>query len=247
MIFVMDVDGTICFNGMYIEEPLRKEIKNIATKHQVIFASARPIRDLLPVIRGFEDYTLIGGNGSIISQDNQISVVKSISEDPFNHIKSLIHKYNLQYIVDDSFDYAANVSPDNTIFRQLDPSHLANRLTIEEIEKPIKVILVNLDDHLFELVQQELEKYESSLSIHYHHRENNIDITAQNINKYTTLRKVIGNLPYFTYGNDVNDYELLKHAEKAYFVGERNESMRLTNAEYLESHAQAVMTSLKNY
>lgn len=246
MIFVMDVDGTICFNGMYIEEPLRKEIKNIARKHQVIFASARPIRDLLPVVQGFENHTLIGGNGSIISQDNQISVVKSISEDPFNHIKSLIHKYNLQYIVDDSFDYAANVSHDNAIFKQLDPSHLANRLSIENIENPIKVILINLDEHLFELVQQELKKYEALLSIHYHRRENNIDITAQNINKHTTLRKIIGEMPYVAYGNDANDYELLKHAEKSYFVGESDGIMRLTNAEYLESHAQAVMTSLKN-
>ena len=36
--------------------------------HNVIFASARPIRDLLPVIPEFADDTLIGGNGSIISK-----------------------------------------------------------------------------------------------------------------------------------------------------------------------------------
>lgn len=52
-------------------------------------------------------------------------------------------------------------------------------------------------------------------------------------------------MPYVAYGNDANDYELLKHAEKSYFVGESDGIMRLTNAEYLESHAQAVMTSLK--
>ena len=109
------------------------------------------------------------------------------------------------------------------------------------------MILINLDEQLFELVQQELKKYEALLSIHYHRRENNIDITAQNINKHTTLRKIIGEMPYVAYGNDANDYELLKHAENSYFVGESDESMRLTNAEYLESHAQAVMTSLKDY
>ena len=36
--------------------------------HNVIFASARPIRDLIPVIPEFADDTLIGGNGSIISK-----------------------------------------------------------------------------------------------------------------------------------------------------------------------------------
>ncbi|MCY1570219.1 HAD-IIB family hydrolase [Staphylococcus pettenkoferi] len=247
MIFVMDVDGTICFNGTYIEASLRDKIKKLASKHQVIFASARPIRDLLPVVQSFENHTLIGGNGSIISQDNQISVVKSISQEPFNHIKALIRTHHLQYIIDDSFDYTANISSDNAIFKQLDPAHLAHRLSIEDIEKPIKVILVDLNEQMFQLVQHELEKYASLLSIHYHRHENNIDITAENIDKYTTLRKIIGESPYIAYGNDVNDYELLKHAEKAYLVREDDKGMRLTDVEYLDSQAQAVIESLKDY
>ena len=80
MIFVMDVDGTICFNGRFIENLLYKELKRISRKHQVIFASARPIRDLLPVVKGFDSHILIGGNGSIVSINNEISVVESISK-----------------------------------------------------------------------------------------------------------------------------------------------------------------------
>ena len=51
MIFVFDLDGTICFKG----KPLSQEIcaaldECIQIGHEVVFASARPIRDLLPVL-----------------------------------------------------------------------------------------------------------------------------------------------------------------------------------------------------
>ena len=46
--------------------------------HQVIFASARPIRDMLPVIsKKFHNYTMIGGNGSLILSNGKI--IKSFS------------------------------------------------------------------------------------------------------------------------------------------------------------------------
>ncbi|MFP4880156.1 HAD hydrolase family protein [Mammaliicoccus sciuri] len=113
MIFVMDVDGTICFNGLFIEDILQSEIERIGTNHQIIFASARPIRDLLPVVKGFESPILIGGNGSIVSINNEVSVVKSIPINAFEYIKSLIIKNDLEYIIDGSFDYSANVNPNN--------------------------------------------------------------------------------------------------------------------------------------
>jgi len=39
----------------------------------VIFASARPIRDLLPVLdKRFHTYPMIGGNGAIVANQGQI-------------------------------------------------------------------------------------------------------------------------------------------------------------------------------
>ncbi len=67
--------------------------------HNVIFASARPIRDLLPVIPEFEDDTLIGDNGSIISKNRQIEIVSVINEHDISLIKKLIKKYQLSYIL----------------------------------------------------------------------------------------------------------------------------------------------------
>lgn len=62
MKFVFDLDGTICFKG----KPLSVGIINALeacrqSGHEVIFASARPIRDLLPVLP--EDDARISNGG----------------------------------------------------------------------------------------------------------------------------------------------------------------------------------------
>ncbi|EHS05533.1 HAD-IIB family hydrolase, partial [Staphylococcus lugdunensis] len=90
MNFVFDIDGTLCFDGQHIDNRIISRLKQLQSYgHQVIFASARPIRDLLPVIPDFQNNTLIGGNGSIISTDNKIKVIDYINQDDFELIKEL--------------------------------------------------------------------------------------------------------------------------------------------------------------
>ncbi|MDW8544621.1 MULTISPECIES: HAD-IIB family hydrolase [Staphylococcus] len=247
MIIVMDVDGTICFNGISIEEELRNEIHRLTKKHKIIFASARPIRDLLPVIKTFENESLIGGNGSIISTNKVVSVVGNIPKNEFTEIKSIIVENNLEYIIDGSFNYSANVSKENKIFRQLDPDNLAECLGMREIVNPIKIILVGLSNELFSYLKNQLKKYEDKLSINYHETENNIDITAKEINKYTTLKRIIGSQPYIAYGNDINDYELLKYSQKAYYVGNSIKDLPFSNVEQLNSDSKSIVESLRKY
>lgn len=51
MNFVFDLDGTICFKGQPISEKILNSLEKLQMdRHDVIFASARPIRDMLPVI-----------------------------------------------------------------------------------------------------------------------------------------------------------------------------------------------------
>ena len=81
MNFIFDIDGTICFDGNHIDQSIKNRLMQLNDEnHKVIFASARPIRDLLPVIPEFADYNLIGGNGSIISKtDKSKSYRKSMN------------------------------------------------------------------------------------------------------------------------------------------------------------------------
>lgn len=61
MNFVLDLDGTICFGGNPVSEPIVRALENIQEAvHRVIFASARPIRDMFPVLdKSLHHYTLI--------------------------------------------------------------------------------------------------------------------------------------------------------------------------------------------
>lgn len=81
MKFVFDLDGTICFKGQPVSERILKSLEKLeAQGHQVIFASARPIRDLLPVLdKRFHTYPMIGGNGAIVA--NQCQIISTVHFD----------------------------------------------------------------------------------------------------------------------------------------------------------------------
>lgn len=226
MNYVFDVDGTICFNGQFIEKPILKALKNLNnSEHQLLFASARPIRDLLPVIPDFLDNTLIGGNGSIVSINDKIQVTSKINAESYTQILQLIDEYQLDYIIDDQWNYAAKVTENNPIFSQLDPKKLAEKIAIEKIQTPIKIILLNVPQSIYSTIYHQLNNQE--LAVVAHNDERNIDITAKNINKWTTLKKIIGEEEYIAFGNDHNDTQLLQNAKRSYFVGNEQKAKKL--------------------
>lgn len=246
MNIVFDVDGTICFNGQYIEDELSNQITALQQKHNIIFASARPIRDLISVVKNFNSRLLIGGNGSIVQNDDGIEVVQSIDAASFVIIKNLIHRYHLKYIVDDDFNYASNLSSDYKIYKQLDPDHLAKNIELEEISTPIKIILIDIPSNNYPLLKKHIEKLSDQLSINFHDNDRNIDITAENINKYTTLIKYLRNEDYIAFGNDVNDIQLLNHAVKAYFVGTKDNqiALNLQHLNLIEADTQLITQNI---
>ena len=68
MRFVFDIDGTLCFDGRLIDQTIIDTLLQLQHDgHELIFASARPIRGLLPVLPSvFHRHTLIGANGAMI-------------------------------------------------------------------------------------------------------------------------------------------------------------------------------------
>ncbi|KGJ25459.1 HAD family hydrolase [Staphylococcus haemolyticus] len=226
MNIVLDIDGTICFDGRQIDCKIIDQLFSLHNiGHKIIFASARPIRDLLPVLPNkFHEFALIGGNGSIISINGRIQTLATIQPESFNVIKHVINQYDLNYIVDDEWNYAARVDATNIIYQRLDPHRLAQKLTINEITSPIKTILLNIDEKDFDEVVTYLATNAPSLSLINHSNELNIDITAKYINKFTAIKHILGKYPtYVAFGNDHNDIEMLQHAKVGYFVN--NESM----------------------
>ena len=220
MLYVFDLDGTICFDGKSIDQKIVESLRKLITKdNKVIFASARPIRDMVPLLTNFSDCDLIGGNGSITRVNGITIPIKTISDTAYEHIKQVIQKYNLEYIIDDKMDYSAKVSADNKILKQLDPGKLAHNISSSQILNPIKIILLNIKEEDLKHIKRNLNQIKDDCNIIIHNQDGNIDITAQDINKYTSLKRLVRDSPnYIAWGNDCNDSELLKKAQIGYFI-----------------------------
>ncbi|GEO78202.1 hydrolase of the had superfamily [Companilactobacillus mindensis DSM 14500] len=220
MKYIFDIDGTLSFDGIQIDPIITAAIeKLIAANNEVIFASARPIRDLLPMIPDFSAHKLIGANGAMISIEKNIEVVSGINSQDFEFLKKLIQTYNLDYIADSSWNYASKITAPCLIERMIDPNQLAQRIKLNEIIDPIKTIFVNLENQLqkelMELVSQQTKLAVIGLS-----GEGTVDITATGINKFSTLDR-LGVDQYIAFGNDRNDLEMLDGAIRSIWINSK--------------------------
>lgn len=66
--FVFDLDGTICFKGQPLQTDILAAFEQLEEDgHEVVFASARPIRDMYPVLpKYYWHHRMIDGNGAFI-------------------------------------------------------------------------------------------------------------------------------------------------------------------------------------
>ncbi|MFT8330477.1 HAD-IIB family hydrolase [Bifidobacterium psychraerophilum] len=212
---VFDVDGTICFDGRTIDPSIVTAIARHASERPVIFASARPIRDLLPVLPpDFHNYPLIGGNGAFI-RHNGTQTVAGLSDENRRSLDSIIDTFALDALVDGDWDYSFSGDPDHRIYRQLDPMRAARNIDRGQIPTYAKVILFTRDSAVHEAVRS------IGLPFSVHEDEGTIDIAPSGISKYRALGTLgFDRKPYVAFGNDANDVTMLEHARVSYRVGE---------------------------
>ncbi|WEV45778.1 HAD-IIB family hydrolase [Streptococcaceae bacterium ESL0687] len=230
MIHVFDLDGTLVFNGVSFRDDIKDALNRLIDKGQeVIFASARPIRDMLPLLEDFSSAHFIGGNGSIIKdKKGNIEVLAAINEEAAQRIEEIISKYQVSYLIDGSFDYAASIPDSHPIKKQVDPGNLAQKVERKKISPAIKILLLDLKDDIYEAVYRELtDNFEGELEIYRHRAEGGIDISAVGVNKYSSLKRYLPEgAAYTAWGNDANDIKLINNASKAYLVNPAEEVIK---------------------
>ncbi|MCZ8466915.1 HAD-IIB family hydrolase [Streptococcus uberis] len=213
-ILVFDLDGTIVFDGKAIEASLLGSLRQLQEKYRLIFASARPIRDMLPLLGDFEKSDLIGANGSMYRQNQLIHLKDYLTQKSSEKIIQLIDTYDLDYIVDYDWDYSARIrDKDNHILEKLDPDSIASQVPLSQ-KQVTKIILFGVTPDLAKLFQELTEA-----TVLYHDLVEELVITAKGIDKYNAIKALIGDESYIAFGNDHNDITMLENAQKAICLG----------------------------
>ncbi|MFE0414855.1 HAD hydrolase family protein [Streptomyces tendae] len=211
---VFDVDGTICFDGRSIPTAITEALRDLRARHRPVFASARPIRDLLPVLPPeFHDETLIGGNGAF-SRDRGTLRVLGIAHEDRLVLDGIIDRYGLKVLIDGDWDYCYTGDEAHRIFRQLDAGRLASNVPREQIAQYSKAVVFTTDPEVLRRLG------ETRLSLNVHPDEGIVDIAPSGITKHHALGGLgLADRGYIAFGNDANDERMLRHAKVSYRVG----------------------------
>lgn len=226
---VFDIDGTICFDGQQIPEPIVQALsKVIEHGTKVIFASARPIRDLLPVLpEQFHKQSLIGGNGSLIQENGIITHATSFSADTRAELSHLLSYYDTYYLADSQWDYAFHGPMDHPMLDRVDPQKLAKCVSLAELPSLVKLLVLHSEN--WTELEQDLNKL--PIVIHRHRNEQVLDISPPNVHKWSALQKLgLQERQFIAFGNDANDVTMFAHAKKAIMIGSHDQLIDLATS-----------------
>ncbi|MGE7690865.1 HAD-IIB family hydrolase [Lysinibacillus sp. NPDC097214] len=219
MKFVFDLDGTICFKGLPLSEGVTNALEAcIENGHEIIFASARPIRDLLPVLpETMRKFSMVGGNGAFVARNGETIEVTAFEAGIVEEIQNIISAYRLPYLIDGDWDYAYTGSEAHPIYQNLDPLKLAKNISLQELKDIVKVVLFP-GDQRNEIVV-ELKKL--PISLYEHTSENIVDMSPNGIDKWNGLMKLgVSEGEFIAFGNDANDASMFVKAKESVCVGE---------------------------
>lgn len=218
MIFVFDLDGTICFKGQPVSELILTKLEQLKEHgHEVIFASARPVRDMLPVLHSrFHQHTLIGGNGALIFKKGATLHAGTFQPELRHFLEQLLAEHQATYLIDSDWDYAYTGPLNHPILNNLDTHKLAKKRELQQLKNIVKILILSANDS--EALKQKLAEHD--IMVHTYTDENLIDISPSGINKWYALQKLgILEQSYIAFGNDTNDITMFQHAKQAIMVG----------------------------
>lgn len=228
MNLVFDLDGTLCFSGRPISSPLVAALKEAEEKgHALFFASARSIRDMMPVIDpALHHHGMIGGNGSLGYQNHEFIFTKSFQPTILNPLKNLIQKYDAAYIADGQWNYSYTGSEDHFLFPHIDSKKVAQNLPLDQLDPVVKILILTSSNN--SLLQKELSRLPVFLT--GHGSEDVIDINPQGVDKWQGLQNLgIKEKDFIVFGNDFNDIPMFTHARHSVMIGEHDELSAFSN------------------
>lgn len=220
---IFDIDGTISENGQPISKEIESLIEVILSKGiNVILATARPLRDTLPLLpKKHHELPIIGCNGAMISRYSQVQSAKKLPRNTVNLIKNCLDEIKVPYIIDGLYGYA--ISSESSDFHGYIKNKLGSEPTIYEaleLQGITKILLLKFDLHIKSELEKIIGREAIKLTMNHHKLEGFVDLVAENTNKfYAAVEMGVDLSCTAVFGNDLNDIMLLKNAYLPYIVG----------------------------
>lgn len=215
---VLDVDGTVCFDGGTIAEEIALALDELADRgHPIVFASARPVRDLAPVLaERFPDAGRIGANGALWADQDDVATLTRFSADDRAILEAEFAAFDARYLVDGPWDFAYTGPEDHPLRSRVNRLGQAQKLRLDDLELIVKALALSSRNQ--DALADRLDA--AGLTVHRHHGEDLVDVSPGASDKWSAL-DILG-VPeggYIAFGNDANDVTLLAHAALGVRVG----------------------------
>lgn len=219
-IYAFDIDGTISKEGKRVHPIICNKLAELAQNNKLIFASARPIRDMLPMLpENLHSSVLIGCNGGMAWESGRVIISHKLAPDFISRMLNIMISFDIPYVLDGEWSYSVSAKPHP--FHEYIRSLSDHELREEDIlSDGVTKILILSEIHKREILS--FTKNES-ISVHIHRSDGFYDFTPLGNNKYQTLSEIIGHNKYIAFGNDQNDFIMLHKAEISVFIGGRED------------------------
>ncbi|RJE86995.1 HAD family phosphatase [Paenibacillus sp. 1011MAR3C5] len=236
---VFDLDGTICFSGKPLSPAMIQALATLeGIGFDLIFASARPIRDLLPILPvHMHHYPMVGGNGAFVALGGEIITTSPFDKETLGQLICLITKYEAKYLMDGEWDYAYTGDDTHPIRRNLDPEGMASNLPYEQLGGIVKMVVLsslNPGQLLVELQKLPVITY-------MHGSEDIIDISPRGVNKWEGLQVLgVRSQEFIAFGNDANDISMFQQAGRSICVGDHPELKRFATEQVMNIEERVI-------
>ncbi|KJH68616.1 Hydroxymethylpyrimidine pyrophosphatase [Chromobacterium violaceum] len=220
MHFIFDIDGTICFDGRSVSPAIQDALSGLERRgHRIGFASARPYRDILPLLEErFHDGLFVGANGAMTWHRRQLTDLTPLDEDTLAQLFALAERHAASCLVDLEWHYHYSGDPAHPFMKMVDPGRLARQVARAEVSRATKLLFTECEDA--ESLKQALEQ-RGDIRIHHHSDQQIMDITAGGVDKASALaRHGIAADQMVCFGNDSNDLSMFAVARHAVLIGD---------------------------
>ncbi|MEQ1966814.1 DUF455 family protein [Xenorhabdus nematophila] len=246
--YVFDLDGTIVSHGKPIHKVIADTIRKLAETDEVIFASARPVRDMMPLIpAGLNELMMVGCNGGMAWRNGTCLFSNVFENKVSEKIISFLESENIPYVIDGNWNYA--LSSTTHSFHGYMRSLSKFEVEKEEIlDDGVSKILI-LNGSFREKFDSFLSKNKYYFNVNYHKADDCFDITPQKEDKYLALRKIgVDFSNTISFGNDANDYVVLDNSRVSVFVGSMSDYPDATyycRTEYIPTLLPAIIDTFE--